>query len=61
MPLAARQLILADNVLQCCVVGKYGSMSASMDVAGPVFLIRTDCKDFSVVCWVSRLHSVKFP
>jgi len=60
-PLAARQLILAENVLQCCVVGKYGSASASMDVAGPVFQIRTDCEEFSVVCWVSHLHSVKFP
>ena len=61
MTLAARRLILPENVLQCCVVGKCGSMSASVDVAGPVFQIRTDCAEFSVVCWVSRFHSVKFP
>jgi len=54
VPLATCQLVLSKNVLQCCMVGVDSGTSSSVDIAGPVFQIRADYQEFSVVlCGVS--------
>jgi hypothetical protein len=52
-PLMACQLVLSENMLQGSVICVNRGTFTSMDLAGPVFQVCTDCEKFSVVCRIS--------